>query len=848
MRSLPLFSRSLVFGPSYFLGTMTFLRLSVALLLLSITGTAQLRGQTFLDSLTSDLNIEGLETTYDPVTGLAMAKGDVHVSYSDVEIRCGTASYNANTGEVIARENVIIWKSGITYKGENIIYNANSGDISGDAVRSSLEREVGNFFYETDRFETQTRLVERLEGGETMLTTHDSDQPNYRLRARSMTVYPNDRVVMKNVSVLVGETPVFYLPSVTQSLNGEMGYRFNPGYQSRWGAFLLNEYSVIHGDHTAARYHLDLRSARGLGVGVDFMSTRYRNNWHNFSGLKLYFQSDSQPDDNRTSDIRRPVSDKRYRVNFQHRIYLPGPEKSTWYLDFDLNKISDSHFYEDFFFNDFRETPQPDNQVSLVHTDPRYLATLMARFQLNDFYRVGEKLPEFSVDWTRRPLWDSGIFHQGTFSAGFLREQLSDLDITNANLQVQANKSLLAGLDVALGGGELSDSQAAQVRNLLGLSSGVALGVPEYTRAEQLLLSETEFDRQQYARVHTYHEFLYPKTFGGWLNVVPRLGVGVTHYSGITARNLGVGPERDFADETKGIFHAGLDVSFKLTKTWSDYTNESLGIDGLRHILQPYINVSYLDADRPEDFPSIDRLSKTTRPRSLDLPLYSAIDDLTSWNVTRVGFRNHLQTRRDYTQFYNNGRFQSANEDPSQTYTLAGMNTYVDVFHNDPEFNRSISNLYNELFFRPVPWINIWMDMQLPITSDNGNFTEFNQGITFLPSDSLSLTLGHQYVSDSPYFRDSNLIFSRIYARFNDNWGFAMNHIYEMDDGTMEFQSYSITRDLTSWVASFGAMMRDNRNGQAEMGILLSLTLKDFPNLTLPLDFDPNPSGRGGSQ
>ena len=117
---------------------MTFLRLSVALLLLSITGTAQLRGQTFLDSLTSDLNIEGLETTYDPVTGLAMAKGDVHVSYSDVEIRCGTASYNANTGEVIARENVIIWKSGITYKGENIIYNANRGDISGDAVRSSL--------------------------------------------------------------------------------------------------------------------------------------------------------------------------------------------------------------------------------------------------------------------------------------------------------------------------------------------------------------------------------------------------------------------------------------------------------------------------------------------------------------------------------------------------------------------------------------------------------------------------------------------------------------------------------------------------------------------------------------
>jgi hypothetical protein len=33
-----------------------------------------------------------------------------------------------------------------------------------------------------------------------------------------------------------------------------------------------------------------------------------------------------------------------------------------------------------------------------------------------------------------------------------------------------------------------------------------------------------------------------------------------------------------------------------------------------------------------------------------------------------------------------------------------------------------------------------------------------------------------------------------------------------------------------------------------EYGLLLSLTLKDFPQVNLPLDIDPNPSGRGGSQ
>lgn len=817
---------------------MSLFRSFAALALASVLCAPAAHGQGFLESLTSDLNIEGLETTYDPNTGLAIAKGDVHISYADVQIRCGQASYNATTGEVIARENVVIWKAGATYKGENIIYNANSGEISGDAVRSSLPMEVGNMFYETDRFTSETKLVQKMEGGETYITTHDSEDPNFRMRARSLTIKPGDRVVLRGVTILAGDTPVFWLPYLSQPLEEEVGYRFNVGQQSRWGAFMLNQYNMIHGDHTMARYHLDLRSARGVAVGADWMSMRYKKNWNNFSGLKLYFLNDSDPDKNRTGIPRGPVPENRYRVNFQHRIYLPGPEKSTWYLDFDINKISDQHFYEDFFFNDFRETPEPDNQISLVHTAPSYIATLMTRFQANDFYTVGEKLPELAIDWTRRQLWNTGIFHQGTASLGFYRDQLSeamDLQFPDAS---DVNR-LTGQVNSALTGGTLSGRDTAAIRRLLGLGKGAALGVPELNRALGLLPSTP--NDGSFTRLHTYHELLYPKTFFGWLNVVPRVGAGFTQYWNIN------GSREDLNDETKAILHAGLDVSFKLTKSWEDYQSERFGLDGLRHVFQPYLNTSYLDASQPAGFPGVDRLSASTRPRAIDVPLYSAVDDLRSWGITRIGVKNFLQTRRDYTS-ENNGRFTAANDEPTQTYTFAGMNTYVDLYSKDPEFDRSISNLYNELFFRPVPWINLWMDMQLPIGSDDGNFTEFNQGITFMPSDFMSFTLGHQFINDNPYFQDSNLITTRVYTRFNDNWGFSMNHVFEGDDGTMEFQSYSITRDLTSWIVSVGGMMRNNRGGQTDSGIMLSLTLKDFPSVTIPLDIDPNPSGRGGSQ
>ena len=808
---------------------MIFFRVFAALALSGALLCPSANGQAILDSLTSDLNIEGLETTYDPTTGLALAKGDVRIVYADVEIRCGQASYNSTTGEVIARENVVIWKAGVTYKGDNIIYNANTGEISGDAVRSAMPLEIGNLFYETNRFETETKLVQKIEGGETFLTTHDSEDPNFRLRARSLTIQPGDRVTLRGVTVLAGDTPVFYLPVLSQPLDQEMGYRFNIGSQSRWGIFLLNQYSVVHGDHTLGRYHLDLRSARGVGVGADFLSMRHKKNWQNFSGLKLYYLNDTDPEKNKSSIPRGPVPDNRYRVNFQHRIYIPGPEKSTWYLDFDINKISDQHFYEDFFFNDFRETPEPDNQVSLVHTSPAYIATLMARFQANNFYTVGEKLPELAIDWTRRQLWNTGIYHQGTASVGYLRESASDL-------KEQALAASLSGLPL-----NARDSDA--VRSVLGLSQDSLLGSNEFGDVIRLM----DAGMAEYTRLHTYHEFLYPKTVGGWLNLVPRLGFGVTHYAGLQRTVDGLPSANRFSSETKPIFHAGLDVSFKLTKTWEDYTNEALGLDGLRHIMQPYVNFSYLDASQAEGFPGVDRLAPTTRPRPIDIPLYSAVDGLRSWNITRVGLKNYLQTKRDYTA-ENNGRFSAANDDPTQTYTFAGMNTYVDLFTKDPEFDRSISNLYNELFFRPVPWINLWMDMQLPIVSEKGNFTELNQGVTFMPSNSLSFTIGQQFINDNPFFQDSNLFFSRIYARITDNWGLSMNHVFEADDGTMEFQSYSITRNLTSWVASLGAMQRDNRNGQSEIGLLFTLTLKDFPNLTVPLDIDPNPSGRGGNQ
>jgi LPS-assembly protein len=77
----------------------------------------------------------------------------------------------------------------------------------------------------------------------------------------------------------------------------------------------------------------------------------------------------------------------------------------------------------------------------------------------------------------------------------------------------------------------------------------------------------------------------------------------------------------------------------------------------------------------------------------------------------------------------------------------------------------------------------------------------------------------------------------RAYARLGENWGLGMRQTFEMDDGTLEVQQYTVHRDLGSWVAGVGITHRDNRI-EDEFGLVFSLSLKDFPAVSLPFQID----------
>lgn len=500
---------------------------------------------------------------------------------------------------------------------------------------------------------------------------------------------------------------------------------------------------------------------------------------------------------------------------------------------------------EDYFLNDFRLEPQPDNIVNLVKRDDRFTASLLARMQLNEFYHADERV-ELAFDFTRSRILNTNIYYQGETSLGSYRDKLSDNERATLQSKIAQQENYLStayganggttGLLDADGNALPSTTTALAGTTLVSNDAAVIRSVPKQllTRDDvenDLELLQAELNENKFLRAHTYHEFLYPISFGqgDWINFVPRIGGGVTYYNDVEGGTSNVG------NDTRPIFAAGFDLSAKFSKTWEDVQNRRIGLDGLRHIIQPYLNYSYVEADTIEGLGSIDRLTPSTRPRPIDVPFFTAIDDLKSWNIARIGVRNLFQTKRD-----------------GGTHNYAGINTYLDLFMEDPEFDRDVSNLYNDLFWAPLPWLALSIDSQLPIGSSDYNFTEVNSNITWMPTKTFSWSLGHQLLTDNPIFVDSSLIYSRIYTKINSNWGFSMNHIYEMEDSTLQYQSYSIHRDLASWTMSVGGLIRENQSGKDgktnEYGLVLSLTLKDFPQVSIPLDLDPNPTGQGGRE
>jgi hypothetical protein len=207
----------------------------------------------------------------------------------------------------------------------------------------------------------------------------------------------------------------------------------------------------------------------------------------------------------------------------------------------------------------------------------------------------------------------------------------------------------------------------------------------------------------------------------------------------------------------------------------------------------------------------------------VEFPDYNAIDSIDSQNAVRLGMRNKLQTKRNIG-----------------IDDVAKWDLYTD-WRLDPEHGQTrFADLYSDLVVKPRSWLKLESLTRFDLQS--GRFRFANDTLTIQPNNRWSWSIGNFYLrDDDPQMptglgEGNNIFTSSFFYRLNEDWGMRANQHFDVRDGRMQEQDYTIYRDLRSWTAALTFRVRQNQTGPEDFTIAFTFSLKAHPHLGLGKD------------
>ena len=692
------------------------------------------------------------------------------------DIHASSLEAKLDSTEAVLAGPMTIYQDDVLVRGEDGgYYNWKTKKTAANKVRI----KVNGLLVRGSRIEyaTDEEGKEYITVHDAYITTEDVQKPSMWVGTGKLTIYPGDSGTISRLSIATGDTdvaiPVIGWFSFSHSLNPREGYMPKAGTKSHWGAYLENSYGILFGNRRVngimptadylATVRLDGRTRRGLATGLDIEDIAMSRKHKDMEGLSLYFADDLDPMINPTDTQREHIDDRRYRVSLRSLwdVTPAADTKAKWHLASNVNIVSDRYMLRDFMPDISRIDDKPDNTVRLTRISNTTQSMLYTRFAPNDYYMTDERI-EASFYRVRAAIGKTGISYETNNSASIMRQYMP----TDMKLEYK-NK-----VD------RLKDGE-----------------VKEYY--SRLLNTESFF------RVNTTHEFATNLTAYKFLNITPKVGGAYTGYYDVG----GIG------SDNRLLGYVGCDFNLKFHRNYSDFAFKPYGLKGLTHIIKPYANYSLGTLSSSNKYvPQIDawassKSGSTTSPLPMDLIGYTGIDGWGNWNIWRLGMQNTFSSSVD-----------------GERIKLLTWDTFCDYNLENPNSDYTFSNLYNIVSFQPSRRFTVYVTAQTP-TFDNGeDYTQYSLSSRIIPCDWLETYISYQAILDHPVQEDSDQIELRSNLRINEKYTFSAQWHYDISEGRMPIQQYSLFRHAGAWYVGATFYLRDN-GGKKEEGFGISFTL-----------------------
>ena len=361
---------------------------------------------------------------YELDSGWVTFSGNVAIRYQDTELRADRIRYNQKTGEAVADGNVAMTGNdgSLLWRGDHIVVDTNrqEAEAKGIDIYSAPFRilaDGGNVSTEKDKSGADAKVYE-IDHAVVTTCTNAPGHFHYQFGTSRLRVRPDRDLAAWGATPSLFGVPFFWFPYYWRDLNHHYGFRFEPGYQSSWGAYLLSSYQfpiyrdVESGAFLDSKTSADYRYKRGWAYGE-------RLRWGRGEESKGWFSAYYLEDEKLPITVADP---ERYRIRLNQSWNITPADK----LLIQGLYVSDDRFMENFFEEEYREMGQPDNHIAYTHYANDYSYGLLGRARLNEFYTQVERLPEAWFNLNSMELGGSGIYVENSSSAAYLRRKFDE--------------------------------------------------------------------------------------------------------------------------------------------------------------------------------------------------------------------------------------------------------------------------------------------------------------------------------------------------------------------------------------------------------------------------------------
>ncbi|MFA5255544.1 MAG: hypothetical protein WC419_02465, partial [Candidatus Omnitrophota bacterium] len=326
--------------------------------------------------------VNGDKVEYFHAEKKVIGTGNISIDYEDVKLTCKKVTVYLDTREAIAEGDVKITQKDTYLTGDRINYNFDKK--TGRAIDAYVNYVP--FYGRSQDVQKVSEKQTNIERG--YITTCDLDKPHYRVQAKQVRIYADDKVIAKHILLFVGSVPIMYLPYYVQPLKDRSsGITTMTGHDSDWGYYALNSLKFDYSEIFKGRWRLDYRTKNGLAFGVD---DNYTLPGLGNGAVRFYYTHEN--------DVfsYEPVTrtENKYRFQVRHKWQINDDTLAT----LELNKVRDDNFVKYYFEREWDEQGQPDNYLSIITSKQDYTTTFLTRVRLDKYYDVVQRLPEYNID------------------------------------------------------------------------------------------------------------------------------------------------------------------------------------------------------------------------------------------------------------------------------------------------------------------------------------------------------------------------------------------------------------------------------------------------------------------